>query len=516
MQRAVVYVSDFLPPPPSPTAGQRQPRTHPRLEREEGAADAAGPQREKKKRGVRPFPGPWAAAPPGTRLRKGKRRDPDAPFNHRARVSKLRRTIHAERKAAFESLLSCSDGAQPREPSVGASSDGEEPESFGGGASPTSVDAPAHAPQRQRRQLRRMQGLVADLEAIYGRLHRAMRGRDYAGAGQHMRHIRQLKKRLNAAALRWRSNAMAVTDAEEAAPTLCLLRHDVGASKSVAEGAAASNAVKLAGAAAEVTGEPNYFSFYPSLAQVGVGCHPLAAWIDCRSHRYPRRVAREELSRFMGAGPENAQDEQASLTGPAVSPTVNFVGAYCTNLLTDALDDLVFTILQQQYHLQRRMKQEKPLQFKARRFYTTGLRETLKGLRAAATRVPVVLLASDIEACAGFDQKGPCDAVRGATAAATHPLPGGKRRTVQEMGIVGTLEEIRSHCASRGIPLITCMSRRRLAYALFAKGCTIAAVLLHSAEGVHEEVRVLRHYALRLSEAFAAVAAAHANTPAAS
>ncbi|RNF11023.1 hypothetical protein TraAM80_01150 [Trypanosoma rangeli] len=532
MERTAVYMSDFLPSQSSPLAGLQQPHTHLGQKREERALNVAGSRRtedphwETKRRGVLLFPRAATAAPSGARprkhmevsqawalRRKGKRRDPDTPFNHRAQFSKLRRAINAERKAVFESMLSCSDGAQPLEPLVSLNSKKTEPEDCGGNVPEASVETPAHASPQQT-QLRRMQGLVADMGVIYSQLHRAMRGRNYTEAGRHMRHIRQLKKRLNTAALKWRLNVVALPDAETAASTICPPRHEVESSESVAECCAASNDLQLAGDAdgtAELIGEPNYMNFYPSLAQVGVGCHALATWIDRRSHRYPRRVAKEELSRFVDAGPENEQ-EQASLTGPAVPPTVKFVGLYCTNVITDALDDLVFTILQQQYHLQRRMKKEKPLQFKARRFYTIGLRETLKGLRAAATRIPVVFLASDIEVNAALEMNGPCEAVRGAGAAA-HQLPGGKRRTVQEMGVGGTLEEIRSHCVSRDIPLITCMNRRRLAYALFAKGCTISAVLLHSAEGVHEEVRALRHYAQHLFTAFATVAAAHENTP---
>ncbi|PWV07752.1 hypothetical protein C3747_98g114 [Trypanosoma cruzi] len=538
--RAVVYVSDFMPPPPSsPSVVPRRSQNCPRQGKEDeekllrasGSGRAEVPNRERKGRRAQLVSGALTAFPPGACLkkpteassrtwhlhRKGKRRNPDTPFNHRAQFSKLKRTICEVRKAVFESLGKSQDGVSSCGKCVNMERNSTERETLVEEASATSVDASACFSSKQR-QLLRMRCLVTDMERVYGQIHKTMRQKHYARARQHMNQIRQLKKRLNTAALKWRLSTVAEVEADAAIHTPRPLHHAVDLSGRVAAVSAAFNDLQHdedVDGAADLTDEPNYVNFYPSLAQMGVGCHPLAEWIDRRSQKYPRRLGKEEIPRLIEGGYENDEEKRIFSTGPAVPSPVKYVATCCKNIITDALDDLVFTILQKQYHLQRRMKKEKPLQFKARRFYSTGLRETLRGLRAAATRIPVVLIASDIEVHASWNSEGRCDEKRVAEAD-SHEVRCGKKKTVQEMGMDGTLEEIRAHCESHGIPLITCMSRHRLAYALFAKGCTVSAVLLHSAEGVHEEVRALRHYAQHLFEAFAAISATHQNIPPAS
>ncbi|EKF38081.1 hypothetical protein MOQ_001712 [Trypanosoma cruzi marinkellei] len=537
--RTVVYVSDFMPPAPSsPSVMPQRSQHRPRQGKEDtkslcvsGSGRAEGHNSEKKGRRAQLVSGALTVFPPGACLkkptetshawqlhRKGKQRNPDTPFNHRAQFSKLKRTIYEVRKAVFESLRTSQDGVSPCGKSVNMERNSTERENPVEDASAISVDASACFSPKQR-QLLRMRYLVTDMERMYDQIHKAMRQKHYARARQHMNQIRQLKKRLNTAALKWRLSTAVEVEADAAIHTTDPLPHAVDLSGRVAAGSAVSNNPPHdadVDGAAELTDEPNYVNFYPSLAQMGVGCHPLAKWIDRRSRKYPRRLGKDELPRLVEGGQENVEEEKRVVsTGPVVPSPVKYVAMCCTNIITDALDDLVFTILQQQYHLQRRMKKEKPLQFKARRLYSTGLRETLRGLRAAATRIPVVLIASDIEVHASWNSERRCDETAVAEAD-IHEVHSGKKKTVQAMGVDGTLEEIRAHCESHGIPLITCMSRHRLAYALFAKGCTVSAVLLHSAEGAHEEVRALRHYAQHLCKAFATLSAAHDNIPHAS
>ncbi|KEG10442.1 hypothetical protein DQ04_03711040 [Trypanosoma grayi] len=495
--RAVVCICDFLPlPTASRGAREQQQRLRQQADASIGRKVTAS-HRDSEKRSVRLLPravrtlGPW-----GRRMRrnggashaqsgylKGTRRDPSAPFNHRARFSKLKRRIIEERKTVFKALA---EGALYSNPSEGLTGDS-------GGAPSKSPAGDGVNPQCEL--LRHMQSLVAELEAAHGELHRAMRSKEYAKAGRCIGKIRHLKKRLNYTALKWRMEALVGEATDETTA--------VATASSGALGEAHSNDADSSSA---VTSEPNYVNFYPSLASMGVGAHPHTELIDQRSSRYPRRISGDALLHLGDA------TEQAACRLPPVSSGTKYVGPYCRNIITDELDDLVFTILQQQYQLQRRMKKEKPLQFKGRRFYSTGLRETLKGLRAAATRIPVVLLASDIEFnTAAHVQHGHND--EAPPAPCKGGAPSAKKMTVSELGVSGTLEEIRSHCAVNGIPLITCMNRRRLAYALFAKGCSVSAVLLHSAEGVHEEVKVLRRYAQHLSEAYTTLVASRLNTP---
>ncbi|KAH8611055.1 hypothetical protein ERJ75_001046400 [Trypanosoma vivax] len=425
----------------------------------------------------------------------GKRKDPNAPLNHRARYSRLKRSIMEKRKFFFDYLKNSSTSCDGDTRSLH-----DQPSS----ASPSPAE---HHPMAQSgpMPLQRMELLVTRLHAEYAKLHSAMRQKDYVRAASYIRSIRLLRKRLHAVKLGTGPSC----DTRKATTNINISNDTATASKQALtvcgteESAAPKStpSVGLIEASPHVEGVsepadmPNFMNFYPSLTQLGVGRRRHAVAIDCRSNRHPQRLGQQELSRVSSISEEELSAQVVTVTSRKP------VALYCLNIITDDLEDLVFTILQKQYTMQSRMKKEKPLQFKARRLYSTGLKETLRALRAAATRIPVVLLASDIEVedFTPLSNGGtPCPSAesRNLVTSGVEEARGGtfERKSVQELGVRGTLEEIRNRCALSGIPLVTCMSRRRLAYALYAKGSNISSVVLHSAEGVYNEVRILRSY----------------------
>ncbi|CBH10724.1 hypothetical protein, conserved [Trypanosoma brucei gambiense DAL972] len=497
---ATAFVSDFLPAPQANKVSDDVPKS-PR-ERKGHLGNQNPPASQKVPVRLKPTvtrqvgPGKTLHAGKKHFLAKGKLRNPDAPFNHRARYSKFKRSIVELRREVFESLIN-GDQQSSIQDALAAVAVGS---SVTSSSENTALTSPSHT-------LQPLQALVGKLHSLYARLHSEMNRKSYVKAARCLTTIRRLRKRLNKTALRWKGGVITVNTGatQEDAPTV---EPDTSQTRGECnEGASAGKRGDSEGAAKADNvgsdGEPNFVNFYPSLSLMGIGTHPLTAVIDQRSGRHPRQLTASEVAQLHNTTPDLLV--AAANSNKPRNPIPRYLVSSCANILTDRLDDIVFTILQRQYTLQKRMKKEKPLQFKARKFYSTGMRETLRALRAAATRIPVVLIASDIELNGTLSpniDKEFCVEREGTAENVVATVSRSQHKTVGELGVSGTLEEIHSHCVKGNIPLVTCMSRRKLAYALFAKGCNISIVVLHSAEGVHEEVRALRHYAHQLCEQY--------------
>nr|CCC94603.1 unnamed protein product [Trypanosoma congolense IL3000] len=421
--------------------------------------------------------------------------------------TKLKRSIFELRRGVFDSLAR----AQQQKADEGANevvADTAGAARSGGGSSVLPSSSAGGVVNPAATKLRRLQKDLNKLHVTYNEMYNAIQQKNYLAAVRYRAAFCRMRRRLKWDLLNWRDDALNTAVCNDEEPNLggrstqqeiipekaahvCLPDEPKEVRDVSASFGTASCEKKVC------------INFYPSLAQLGVGRHPLAALIDQRSGRHPQRLSSDCVARLLKISQEPTLP--SGETWLKEGKCARYVAPCCANIITDELDDLVFTVLQRQYALQSRMKKEKPLQFKGRKFYSTGLREVLRSLRAAATRVPAVLIASDIELDCPTTRHG------GDATAKSHEHGGVSdaqdtfvltHKSVQELGVVGTLEEIRHHCAVAGISLITCMSRRRLAYALYAKGCNISVVLLHSAEGVHEEVRALRHYGRQLCDLY--------------
>lgn len=383
--------------------------------------------------GGRSGPGPGAGtAKAETKLgrnnwkRAAKQKNPQAAggtYNHRKQFTALKRRIHERRKAELLSLT----------------------------IEKTVASHPLEAAAQ----------MVREMEMLQVQLDVAMKERRFDIAGRLKRQIRHHRFRLQRALRFAESGEDDDSDGS---------RKEMATSPSPAE----------AEAPPAQEGEAIYVNHFPPTVLLGVGRHPRQADIDRRTGRYPVKIPSSVISAFLLNTTKQADDgdealaaccageagEGASIPGPARNAPPLFVSAYCRNNITDFLDDLAFTTMQALYAEQRELRQKQPMQFKARQRYVIGFNETLKHLRAG--RVKLVVMAADIEV------------VGDAT-----PQPGQSRSKFQTLdeaiGIVAAL------CAGGGpsgapVPtMVTCMSRQRLSYALFAKGSSVSCVgVLHA------------------------------------
>ncbi|KPI90300.1 hypothetical protein ABL78_0526 [Leptomonas seymouri] len=328
--------------------------------------------------------------------------------------------------------------------------------------------------------------------------------------------------------------------------------------------------IAAATAAPAVEASSTYRSFHPSSTWLGMGSHPLSGWVDQRSGRYPKtcspeciqfvlRNFRDGTSPDRPAGSEDyayliptpppasvkKADEGSSRTGnPAVvspppTPALTraqrqqkaslYVASYCTNILTDSLDDLCFTLLQGLYKEQRDLKQKQPLQFKARQRYVVGFQEVLKCLKAG--RVKLVLLAADVESvdvseAALRDLSTPQPAATPATALAPTTIKSTRKKAFQSLfEAVTQVQQLcsttqlsqtaaatpsgpavhnRMRLSAQAPPLcVTCMSRQRLSYALYAKSSKIACVGVMQAEKNRDAFKAVVAYGRLLARTYA-------------
>jgi selenocysteine insertion sequence-binding protein 2 len=198
-------------------------------------------------------------------------------------------------------------------------------------------------------------------------------------------------------------------------------------------------------------------SFLPSLLQMGIGLHPRASLLDHRTTNAATGVTLTSSS-------STASDHRG------------LIREYCRNTLTDELDRLAFGFLHKLQSAQKKLKQQQPLHFMARRRYVSGLREVLKGVQSSKVRV--LLVAPDVEPVEGV-------VTDTATMMATH------RPTVKAMGLEGTVRSILSVCEAKGVPWVCCLSRKRLGHSLRMGSSTVSVVAVLSAEGAYEEYRQL-------------------------
>ncbi|CBZ36465.1 hypothetical protein, conserved [Leishmania donovani] len=479
---------------------------------------------------------------------KNKKSNPNAvtPFNHRARFTKLKRGIHAQRQWVLDCLPAAeshiSAGAVPQlehfEASPVLSSPSSSTKEW---ASDGESDGDPCAHVGTRRECLYSQAAVkcavAAMNSLYASLDAAMKGRRYRQAGR-------LKRRIHACQLRLRREL-------KARALQGPLRSDVGrVSRALSDTTGTDvqetrTTVSSGDAALPYT----YRSFHPPSTWLGVGQHPRSAWVDQRTGRYPQLRAEAHLQavvrHFMNgdvADLDTLPDAcKTMIPAPSSSPPSTalsrsqramksslFAAAYCTNVLTDALDDLCFTLLQGLYKEQRDLKQKQPLQFKARQRYVVGFQEVLKCLKAG--RVRLVLLATDVEAVeVPVSAPPPPPPQPSVTAPGVHrtaspsarPASKSTRKKafqtlheavqlVQQLcGVTGpaerdTVARFNGH-STRAPPLcVSCLSRQRLSYALYAKGSKVGCVAVLQAEKNREALKAVMSYARYLTTAYTA------------
>ncbi|KAG5495775.1 hypothetical protein JIQ42_02635 [Leishmania sp. Namibia] len=479
---------------------------------------------------------------------KNKKTDPNAstPFNHRARFTKLKRGIHAQRRWVLDCLSAAAPPmragvvvppvhpeASPALPSPTSStkewaSDGE---SDGGS---TDVAGTRNARRGSQASVERN---VAVMDSLYTRLDAAMKGRRYRQAGELRRCVRarqqRLRRELRARALHGSVRIDAGRASEESPDT-------AGTGMQQAHAMPFPTDAEL---------QPPYRSFHPPSTWLGVGRHPHSAWVDQRTGRYPRQCTEGHLQavvrHFMngdvadlGTLPDTCKTMVPAPSSSPPSTTLSrsqqamksslFAAAYCNNILTDALDDLCFTLLQGLYKEQRDLKQKQPLQFKARQRYVVGFQEVLKCLKAG--RVRLVLLATDVEAVeapvSAPPSRLPLSSVtepgehRMASPSAPPASKPSRRKAFQTLH--EAVRRVQQLCGSaapaeqdtvahlsvnraRAPPLcVSCMSRQRLSYALYAKGSKVGCVAVLQAEKNREALRAVISYARYLTAVYTA------------
>ncbi|CAG9579215.1 conserved hypothetical protein [Leishmania major strain Friedlin] len=481
---------------------------------------------------------------------KNKKSNPNAvtPFNHRARFTKLKRGIHAQRQW----VLDCLPTAEPHI-SAGAVLQPEHSETSPVLSSPSSStkewasdreNGDPSADVGTRRECRYSQAAVkrtvAAMDALYASLDAAMKSHRYRQAGK-------LKRRIHACQLRLRREL-------KARALHGSLRSDTGRSSRALSDTTGTDVqeTRTAVSSGDAALPSLYRSFHPPSTWLGMGQHPRSAWVDQRTGRYPQLCTEAHLQavvrHFMNgdvADLETLPDAcKAMIPAPSSSPPSTalsrsqramksslFAAAYCTNVLTDALDDLCFTLLQGLYKEQRDLKQKQPLQFKARQRYVVGFQEVLKCLKAG--RVRLVLLATDVEAVeipvSALPPPPPpppqpsvtVPGVRRTASPSARPASKSTRKKafqtlheavqlVQQLcGVTGpaerdTVARFNGH-GTRAPPLcVSCMSRQRLSYALYAKGSKVGCVAVLQAEKNREALKAVMSYARYLTTAYTA------------
>lgn len=409
----------------------------------------------------------WTATAPWTTAasrRKAKERNPEScqPINHRQRFTILKRQVHEQRKRLFEDCLgACEVRCQAEVTSE----------------LPLQASTELRLPA-ERHALRDAAKAVRVMEHLYAARDVARRQRQYLLSSL-------LKGRLTSRLYQLRR---------------CVQRIMLDGARCEGEEVVGGVTGRRRGSGDKTpqlvppsTGV--YCNFYPSAVELGVGRHPMSALIDRRTGRLPQRVDIATIRSWLQESAALAIGEQQAAWWVHLAATYEPVGApppaqqlfvstYCSNMLFDGLEDLAFTMLQALSAEQRDLRQRQPLQFKARQRYVVGLQETIKYLRAG--RVQCVLLAADMEVREGGPTLG-------------HSSPRQRRfRSVDDA--VATIKQLCNPSDgddALASPLttttcITCMSRQRLAYALYAKGSHVGCVGILKAEKSIDVLKALR------------------------
>ncbi|CAM42498.1 conserved hypothetical protein [Leishmania braziliensis MHOM/BR/75/M2904] len=478
---------------------------------------------------------------------KGKKWNPNAvttPFNHRARFTKLKRGIHVQRRWALEFLRTpmpqmCAGTAAQAEHFKASPASLSSLSSTEVWTNDGVNDGDARADVGTRKVCRDSQATVertvASMNSLYARLDAAMKSRRYRQAGKLKRCIRAHQLRLRRELQDRALQSLLRGDAHRSSQAL---------SDTVGAGMQQTHLMVSSSDAALLS---PYRSFYPPSTWLGVGRHPHSAWVDQRTGRYPQICTEETLQavvhRFMngdGADRDTLPDPYKALVSAPSSPPLSaalsrsqramksslFAAAYCTNVLTDMLDDLCFTLLQGLYKEQHDLRKKQPLQFKARQRYVVGFQEVLKCLKAG--RVRLVLLATDVEAVeVSVSALPPPPSQPSVSVSGGYWVPSSSSRPAKKLarkkafqtlheavqlvqqlcGVAGhvtrdTVAHLSGHSA-RAPPLcVSCMSRQRLSYALHAKGSKIGCVAVLQAEKNREALKAVMCYARYLTDAY--------------
>lgn len=476
-------------------------------------------------------PRTFARAAPAAKQTHHKQVNPNSEvvYNHRARFSRFKRRIHAQRRWVVEGHTAQSVAAaagHQEQDAFSAEGDsavlGETREQWKSQPADTSASRPVAAATSSSSSAP-LQRAVARMDALFGQLDAAVKQRRLGRVAFLRRCLRARQQHLRRSLL------------------------------STAQPASGTVIITTASSIREVPADSSpssYRSFHPPSTWLGVGRHPSSEWVDQRSGRYPKTCAPEQIQFVLRScadddGPAQsvptaqqawlhrlptlpadltkttAENTEAAASSPAAVTRAQrqlkaslFVAAYCANLLTDTLDDVAFTLLQGLYKEQRDLKQRQPLQFKARQRYVVGFQEVLKCLKAG--RVRLVLLAADVEAvdapeAALHDTTGVSAAVVSPAPARTKPA---RRKAFQSLH--EAVAQVQQLCgsaaadsaggsrAARAPPLcITCMSRQRLSYALYAKGSKVGCVGVMQAEKNRDALKAVMACGRLLTEMYA-------------
>ncbi|KPA73893.1 hypothetical protein ABB37_09508 [Leptomonas pyrrhocoris] len=539
----------------------------------QGASAARPPPQPR----IRPLPAKTAA--PSGKQTKHKKSNPNArpAFNHRARFTKFKRRIHAQRRWVLEGRAEArihsphvQENTRAVSPSIGSSSVSEHDERVEVATEDTSarprVSPSPNTTAATHATATAVTHAVESMDALFLQLDAAMKQRRFGRAAF-------LKRCLRARRHQLRRELQSKLHSPETTNTKSDDDRGMADSegKTIAMDAIAA-ATTISPAAAAIEASSTYRSFYPSTTWLGVGQHSRSDWVDQRSGRYPKAFPQEWtqfILRNFGEGhllsnpivPENyaclipvpppppapvtkaGDDGTHANTFNVVAPPLTStpvltraqrqqkaalsVASYCTNVVTDALDDLCFTLLQGLYKEQRDLKQKQPLQFKARQRYVVGFQEVLKCLRAG--RVKLVLLAADVE-CVDVSEaelKGlrtPSQPQQSTLVPTTAKLARKKafqslhEAVTQVQQLCATIKPPQASSAppsaltaessvappTRASPLcVTCMSRQRLSYALYAKGSKVACVGVMQAEKNRDAFKAVVAYGRLLTRVYA-------------
>jgi hypothetical protein len=544
-------------------------------------------------------------AQPHRRKVNHKKRNPNSSlaFNHRGRFTAFKRRVHAQRRwvvekqavsrdrllddhsplkdtAAAAPLTSSSNSFSPRDEQADTST--EEAVWADAGLLSSSTDAATVMLARA----------VATMDALYVKLDVAMQRKHFGRASFLKRFLRARRYQLRRELLRTRAATTAPTPARSDDAVRECQRDTPPMTSAVAVTTGGSS-----GSAAQSSTSLPYHSFHPPSTWLGVGRHPRSDWVDQRSGRYPRECTPaliKSILRCVGddapltalSGSEEApyliptaaascvgkgKTQEATLSkwlepttavasppSPSSVPSCSqrhrkaslYVASYCVNIVTDALDDLCFTLLQGLYKEQRDLKQKQPLQFKARQRYVVGFQEVTKCLKAG--RVKMVLLAADVEAVDVSEAE--LKSLLALSSSSSSPSPSApETRMVSSVSTATTtaanarntrkkafqtlheaVAQVQQLCGISAPPpdsvvfsaspsarksssvsndatssmrmpplCVTCMSRQRLSYALFAKGSQVSCVGVMQAEKNRDAFKAVMAYGRLLTRIYA-------------
>lgn len=426
----------------------------------------------------------WKGATPraAAAVTHRKQRDPNSsvPFNHYARHTALKRRIFGQRKAVFESVTAARD--RPSHTNQEETLKGESGD--------------------ERNVLCTEQHLIRQMEKLYERLTIAVHDHRFALAYRLKRRLLYRRQRLQRQLQRYRKQVEGEADEERGEAS----KSSSSPPSALPQRTSHPAQMAVAATASTATTSAVYCSFHPSTTALGVGQHPLHDRVDQRAGRYPMKLplpvvkaVRQQYADHAGETKEGAAETQKEDMRPPQTHRL-FVAAYCRNVLTDTLDDLAFTTLQGLYEEQKEVRKKQPRQFKARQRYVVGLQETIKYLRAG--RVKLVLLAADVEVVDDAKEKSPAQPSEGSPPNSQKTAARGRFRSLSEaVATVYGLCDVPDAAgeASTGPVLrrplcVTCMSRQRLSYALFAKNSAISCVGVLLAEKHHEHLKALIAY----------------------